>query len=96
MGKKIESVPAEAFETLDRYHWPGNVRELENLIERTMVMTDGDTLELADFGNPSAADARAAANGLSIKRGTRDLEIGLIQRALEETGGNRTRAAQLL
>ena len=35
-------------------------------------------------------------NGLSIKRGTRALEIGLIRRALEETGGNRTRAAQLL
>jgi len=92
----VKEVTKEALAALALRKWPGNVRELENLIERAMVMTEGATLELADFGNLSAADAKAAANGLSIKRGTRDLEMALIQRALEETGGNRTRAAQLL
>ncbi len=92
----VTQVSKEAIAALALRQWPGNVRELENLIERAMVMTDGPSLNLADFGSFSAADARAAANGLSIKRGTRVLEIGLIQRALEETGGNRTRAAQLL
>jgi two-component system response regulator AtoC len=92
----VKEVSKEALAALALRKWPGNVRELENLIERAMVMTEGPSLDLADFGNPSAADAKAAAHGLSIKRGTRDLEMALIQRALEETGGNRTRAAQLL
>jgi two-component system response regulator AtoC len=92
----VKEVSKPALAALSSREWPGNVRELENAVERAMVMSEGATLELADFGSLSAADARAAANGLSIKRGTRALEIGLIRRALEETGGNRTRAAQLL
>jgi len=92
----VSKISPEALAALALRQWPGNVRELENVIERAMVMSEGPTLEVGDFGALSAADVQAAANGLSIKRGTRALEIGLIQRALEETGGNRTRAAQLL
>jgi len=46
MNKSIETIPAEALDTLVRYHWPGNVRELENLIERAVILTQGSVLYL--------------------------------------------------
>lgn len=50
MGKKIESVPAEALQTLSRYPWPGNVRELEHFIERAVVLTSGTVLRVPPLG----------------------------------------------
>jgi len=46
MGKRIERIPREAMETLQRYRWPGNVRELKNVIERAMIVSDDKRLEL--------------------------------------------------
>ena len=81
LGTNIRGLSPEARKLLLEYAWPGNVRELENTIERAMVMSDGSTLELADFGSLSAAERGPPPwpNGLSIKRGTRALEIGLLQ-----------------
>jgi len=91
---------------LTSYAWPGNVRELENVIERALVMATGSTIEPAHLVDLTAtttavatapADAAGAAyTDLSVKRQTEQLERVLIQRALEHTRGNRTRAAQLL
>jgi transcriptional regulator with GAF, ATPase, and Fis domain len=54
LGKKIESIPLKVMDSLQAYHWPGNVRELENIIERSIVLTKGTTLELDEmFGHPS-------------------------------------------
>jgi formate hydrogenlyase transcriptional activator len=44
MGKQIDEVPAEALEALLRYQWPGNIRELQNFIERSVILTSGNTL----------------------------------------------------
>jgi formate hydrogenlyase transcriptional activator len=44
MGKRIETVPAATIEKLMRWHWPGNVRELENLIERSVILTNNSVL----------------------------------------------------
>jgi two-component system response regulator AtoC len=84
------------------------VRELENAIERALVLADGDRL-LPDVlpervrGQAGGAGLHAGApvallgpDELSIKRATRRIEEELIARALAQTGGNRTRAAQLL
>ena len=49
MGKKIKSVPKKVIENLKRYNWPGNVRELENIIERAMVINQGDSLAIGDW-----------------------------------------------
>jgi formate hydrogenlyase transcriptional activator len=46
MERHIESVPAEAMDALMRWHWPGNVRELENLIERSVILTEGTALRV--------------------------------------------------
>jgi formate hydrogenlyase transcriptional activator len=47
LGKVVEHVPRRSMEALQRYAWPGNVRELRNVIERSMILTDGPTLHVA-------------------------------------------------
>jgi two-component system response regulator AtoC len=98
----VTNVAPTALRLLMDYAWPGNVRELENVVERAMVLADGSALDVAHL--PAAI--RAPGNGahapapddldLSIKRRTATLERTLIERALKETGGNRTRAARIL
>jgi two-component system response regulator AtoC len=98
------AVAPEALARLEAYAWPGNVRELENTLERAAVLCEGDAIDVASLSERVAgAEAPAAAPGgftlgddLSIKRATSRLEEALIRRALERTGGNRTRAAELL
>ena len=46
MGKQITSVPKKSIDTLKKYPWPGNIRELRNLIEQSMIVTNGSTLEV--------------------------------------------------
>jgi two-component system response regulator AtoC len=94
------SFSQEALAALAGYRWPGNVRELEHVVERAVVLAERPVIGEEDLPDvvrdapPSAASA--AAGDLSIKRGTRDLEARLIRAALERTGGNRTRAAEIL
>src|ERR1022692_4140401 len=47
MGRTIESIPAYAMEELTTYDWPGNIRELQNVIERSVVLTNGPVLHVA-------------------------------------------------
>jgi len=98
LGLGVEGIAPAAMRLLTEYAWPGNVRELENVIERALVLTHGPTIEtehLADFVREGER-AGPPADDLSIKRQTDRLERTLIRRALEQTRGNRTRAAQLL
>jgi formate hydrogenlyase transcriptional activator len=46
MGRRIETIPAEAMEALVRYPWPGNIRELENVIERAVILSPGPALAI--------------------------------------------------
>lgn len=46
MNRRIESIPAETMAALSRYHWPGNVREIENLIERSVILSQGPALHV--------------------------------------------------
>jgi DNA-binding NtrC family response regulator len=90
----------EALEALVAYGWPGNVRELESVIERTVLLADGEVIALEDL--PAAVRMRRAAGpgfpvdvpdeGLDLEA----LERSLIRRALEKAEGNVTRAARLL
>jgi two-component system response regulator AtoC len=101
-GKRVQHVEPDALEALCAYPWPGNVRELENTLERAVILAIGDriTLDLLPFRDTPAQAERLETGGrledLSIKRGTRELENRLIRLALERTGGNRTRAAEIL
>ncbi len=94
----------EALHRLLRYHWPGNVRELENIIERALVLCDGDLITSASLpdeltgstGTGTAMPARTEKESLSIKQAERLMEIDLISKALIRTSGNRTQAAKIL
>ncbi len=107
LGLSVKSVTPEAMKCLVNYGWKGNVRELENCIERALVLTEKDTLDLEVLPqqirlagektreDPSVGSLLADGN-LSIKQKTRALEIALIRKALEKTKGNRTHAARIL
>jgi len=102
LGKKISGITPSAMSFLLQHNWPGNVRELENMIERAVVMTEGDVLvrdnlPLKLLNNTEQSHSiEEIFLGFSIKTGKEILEKNLIQRALEATGGNRTKAAKLL
>jgi serine/threonine-protein kinase PknK len=79
------------------YAWPGNVRQLENEVRRAIVLSDG--IIDVDHLSPDVAGAAAplrAADGLNVRERIDALEVELVQKALERTKGNQTRAAKLL
>jgi two-component system response regulator AtoC len=103
LGLGARGIAPAAMRRLLEYPWPGNVRELENVIERALVLTDGTEVGVEQLppairtpGGAAAGAPLSPDGDLSVKRGTERLERDLIRRALERTGGNRTRAAQLL
>ncbi len=101
LNKEIKGVRPEALQALMDYPWPGNVRELENVIERTMALTEKfkiDVDELPEEIRSSSAATRDPwpTDSISLKANTMALEKTLIQRALRETDNNRTHAAKLL
>lgn len=102
LGLQVTKVHPDAVDVLLNYSWPGNIRELENVLEQAMLLAEGDELiaeELPDqvrFSMAAADDLELTENDLSVKKHSAALERKLIQRALERTGGNRTKAAELL
>jgi two-component system, NtrC family, response regulator AtoC len=95
--KRITGLSAAASNLLEHYSWPGNVRELRNVVERAMLLTEGQRLEAHDFGalapNPGTGDPfELPAAGVNLE----DLERSLVVQALKRSGGNQTRAAALL
>jgi two-component system response regulator AtoC len=101
LGTRIRGIDQRAKKLLLGHGWPGNVRELENLIERAVVLCDGDVLMPEDIPErlhaPEDAVAAVLASGeLSIKQANRVIEESLIRKALDRTRGNRTAAARLL
>lgn len=98
-GKKGAAFSPAALAALTAHPWPGNVRELRNLIERTLVMFDGVTIEPADMGLAvSPPSERNEMPFLQFPIGTKleDMELEAIRRTLEFTGGDKVRAAELL
>ncbi|MEZ4340885.1 MAG: helix-turn-helix domain-containing protein, partial [Sandaracinaceae bacterium] len=100
LGTAIRGIDARGQKLMLAYHWPGNVRELENVLERAIVLAEGDILTEADLPDrlrePDPVQAVLATGELSIKKTQRYIEETLIRKALEETGGNRTKASKLL
>lgn len=85
MGKRVESIGPEVHFRLQHYDWPGNVRELANLIERAVILCQGNTLRLDHIALPaepaSVPETRDALPTLE------DAERGLILEALKRTNG---------
>jgi formate hydrogenlyase transcriptional activator len=81
MKKQIETIPTEAMHALTRWAWPGNVRELENFIERSVILSEGPTL------NVPLSELRPVYEGVRHDATLESLEREHILRVLRETGG---------
>ncbi|AKU91318.1 sigma-54-dependent transcriptional regulator [Vulgatibacter incomptus] len=99
-GKTILGFTKAAMEAMERYGWPGNVRELENAIERAVVLSRGEIVDLVDLPETvrGAMDGAAGSRAIVIPIGTPmdEIELRVIHETLRVTGGDKTLAAQLL
>lgn len=104
-NKNISKVSSLANQILCNYQYPGNVRELENIIERCVTLEQSDQLtaqhlppKLVEAAGPSGQGEGLdiPPDGIDLPRTLENTERQLINRALEITGGNRSRAARLL
>jgi two-component system, NtrC family, response regulator AtoC len=95
--KKILGVTPAAAALLRGYGWPGNVRELRNVVERAMLLCEGDRLDVRDF--TALRVTGASADGFDLPPGgvnLEEVERSLVVQALKRSGGNQTKAASLL
>ena len=104
--KKITRLSPEAAEVFRSYRWPGNVRELRNVIERALILEDSDQvttdylpgglLEAPRLERTSTDDVSSKfvlpAEGISLD----EAELSFVRQAIQRSGGNQTRAAELL
>jgi len=111
-GKEVPGFAPEALDILERHEWPGNVRQLQHAVDRAVILSTEPVLRAQLFEMERSDSARRAASETAseIPEAPRlppgaivltSLDVGeaeavLIQRALDTTGGNRTRAAKLL
>ena len=95
-GRPVPKLTEEACSRLTAYHWPGNVRELENYLEKALIFSPGEALELPPLRTRQAAPGKFDPEEYSLKAASRRLEEEYIRKALVKTSGNRTQAAQLL
>jgi DNA-binding NtrC family response regulator len=95
-ARPVKRLAAEALALLAAYHWPGNVRELENVIERAVALSASETLIPDDFPlhlreEPTRAP-RLPTAGMTLE----EVKRWYVNKVLEESGGNKLRASELL
>ncbi len=93
LSKSKPRFSENALHVLRSYHWPGNVRELENVIQRLVVMTEGDLIEVPDL--PSLMRF-SALQKMGLNRPLAEVEAEYIRNVLASVEGNKTRAAEIL
>jgi formate hydrogenlyase transcriptional activator len=93
LKRHIVSIPSSSLAALQQWHWPGNIRELENVIERAVILSTGDVLQIPPFQLPSASETAPAAPAavtsvpLSVVTSFAEGEREMILRALREADG---------
>ncbi|RPH49382.1 MAG: sigma-54-dependent Fis family transcriptional regulator [Desulfobacteraceae bacterium] len=109
MGKKVTKISSYAINLLNNYQFPGNIRELENLMERSVAITDTNILlpdslaislhkrrRFVEGVKDRRFDLNDVQKGVSLDTILEDLERAYIMKALEFSGGNKNKAAELL
>jgi len=98
-------VDPTAEEVLARHNWPGNIRELQNVIARALVLADDGRIQLSDLPDqvsradtlgPGDTDTGGATEIGNLRQQVREFEQRLIVEAIEQSGGDRQRAARRL
>ena len=90
--KGVSKIDKEAKQKLLKYSWPGNVRELQHSVERAVILSQGDTLEANDFILRQVKKAAKTQEIFNLAQ----LEKDAIQKAIDVSGGNLNKAAELL
>jgi Nif-specific regulatory protein len=95
--KHIKRISTPAIDMLMAYHWPGNVRELQNIVERAVLVCDGNVIHGHHLPPTlQTAEASGTVTNLTLAEAVEAYEKDLIQDALKTTRGNRSKAAKLL
>lgn len=99
-GDRVRGISKEALDRLRSYHWPGNVRELENIIQRSMVLAQGEIIEAGDIQLDGAGRPAASSNGepafLPDGMTLDEYEQEIIREAMRRADNNKSQAARLL
>ena len=106
-NKKISGLSTEVKAVFRKYHWPGNVRELRNVIERALILEDTDQITTEYLPGGLMSASRLSPPGGAPQAATRfvlphegisldEAELSFVRQAIERSGGNQTRAAELL
>ena len=93
IGAPTPNFTPKALQVLKNYYWPGNVRELQNVIQRIIVMSENDVVEVPDL--PSLMRF-SALRKTGFDRTLAEVESEYIRNVLESVGGNKTKAAEIL
>ena len=81
-----------ALQAMMEYSWPGNVRELDHAVERAVLLSQGDTVQVSDLGLKESRGAMPAMEELSLE----EVEALLVRKAIDRYGGNISQAAEAL
>jgi two-component system response regulator HydG len=95
-GKKIQALKPEVLALFQHYSWPGNIRELENVIERGVIVCQGDTLGVSDLPEALRRYQYWPDSRDESEPELPELERQLIRLTLEQVGGQRQQAAEIL
>lgn len=98
LNRQIRGIEEDAVSLLTRYSWPGNLRELKNLMRRSALINETDCIgpDCIDKLLGEGAFCKKSTGLQPMKEAMRELEKRMISEALDKTGGNKTRAAELL
>ncbi|MDG2051008.1 MAG: sigma 54-interacting transcriptional regulator, partial [Myxococcota bacterium] len=109
LGRNIKEISSEALRALQQWTWPGNIRELRNVIERALVLSEGDVLRLPGplgDGAPASGGPRSGENlvedvahhlgSASLQDILKLYKRALIESALQRSEGNQSKAAEML
>ncbi|MEP6677402.1 MAG: sigma-54 dependent transcriptional regulator [Ferruginibacter sp.] len=96
-NKKINSISKQYLESLKANHWKGNIRELKNVIERSVILTDGDMLDVETLPASFQQQDTKTASGKQLSAfDLASAEKIHIQKVINYTNGNKTETARLL
>lgn len=95
--KALKGISKDAMNFLLEYHWPGNVRELENVIERAVIMADQEYLTPQDLPDYLREEfTNLIKRGVKARKSLEEIKEEYISQILQETGGNKRVAAEIL
>ncbi|MFZ0389759.1 MAG: sigma-54 dependent transcriptional regulator [Calditrichia bacterium] len=94
--KPAPHLTPEALQRLEEYTWPGNVRELENIIEKTILLTDHTRITPENLMMPLTEKPRPVRSDPDDEKGLTGMEVGMIKTALQQEGGSLKAAAEHL